>query len=314
MRASRPGSASVRRTPTSCTRRACSVGPFSGPSLARRPVVVKLVADEAYERARRWGLFEGDLDAFQRFGGGLRVRSLRQARDRALRRVAHLVCPSAYLAARRVELGRSTRTGHGAAERRASAPVASRPRRGSRRARCRGPAARVRRADHEAEGARGRSRRPRSGRRRDPRDRRRRARICRLRRRRRRARSRRTRSLPRPARPRRRAHALPGCRRVAPHVVLGELPAHGRRGARRRDAGDRDGGRRRAGARARRRERPARPGGRHRGARGRDPPPDRRARACATGCGSGRVLGRAAPPGVALRAVGGDPARPPAER
>lgn len=69
-----------------------------GSSLARRPVVVKLVADEAYERARRWGLFDGDLDAFQRFGGGLRVRVLRWARDRALRRVAHLVCPSGYLA------------------------------------------------------------------------------------------------------------------------------------------------------------------------------------------------------------------------
>ncbi len=76
-----------------------------GSTLARRPVVVKLVADEAYERARRWGLFEGDLDAFQRFGGGLRVRALRQARDRALRRVAHLVCPSGYLAALAVDWG-----------------------------------------------------------------------------------------------------------------------------------------------------------------------------------------------------------------
>ena len=76
-----------------------------GASLARRPVVVKLVADEAYERARRWGLFEGDLDAFQRFGGGLRIRALRQTRDRALRRVAHLVCPSGYLAALAVNWG-----------------------------------------------------------------------------------------------------------------------------------------------------------------------------------------------------------------
>ena len=76
-----------------------------GSRLARRPVVVKLVADEAYERARRWGLFEGDLDAFQRFGGGLRVRLLRQARDGALRRVAHLVCPSGYLAELAVSWG-----------------------------------------------------------------------------------------------------------------------------------------------------------------------------------------------------------------
>ena len=76
-----------------------------GSTFARRPVVVKLVADEAYERARRWGLFEGNLDAFQRFGGGLRVRALRQARDRALRRVAHLVCPSGYVAALAVSWG-----------------------------------------------------------------------------------------------------------------------------------------------------------------------------------------------------------------
>lgn len=76
-----------------------------GATLARRPVVVKLVADEAYERARRWGLFEGDLDAFQRFRGGTRVRLLRKARDRALRRVDHLVCPSGYLAALAVGWG-----------------------------------------------------------------------------------------------------------------------------------------------------------------------------------------------------------------
>jgi len=76
-----------------------------GSTLARRPIVVKLVADEAYERARRWGLFEGNLDAFQRFGGGLRVRALRQARDRALRRAAHLVCPSGYVAALAVSWG-----------------------------------------------------------------------------------------------------------------------------------------------------------------------------------------------------------------
>jgi glycosyltransferase involved in cell wall biosynthesis len=76
-----------------------------GATLARRPVVAKLVADEAYERARRWGLFDGDLDAFQRFGGGLRVQLLRQARDRALRRVSHLICPSGYLAALAVDWG-----------------------------------------------------------------------------------------------------------------------------------------------------------------------------------------------------------------
>jgi glycosyltransferase involved in cell wall biosynthesis len=69
-----------------------------GASVARRPVVVKLVADEAYERARRFGLFDGDVDEFQRFDGGARVRALRRARNAALRRADHLVCPSVYLA------------------------------------------------------------------------------------------------------------------------------------------------------------------------------------------------------------------------
>ena len=46
--------------------------------VVRRPLVVKLVADEAYERARRRGLYAGDLDAFQRFEGGARVRALRE--------------------------------------------------------------------------------------------------------------------------------------------------------------------------------------------------------------------------------------------
>jgi glycosyltransferase involved in cell wall biosynthesis len=76
-----------------------------GAALARRPVVVKLVADEAYERARRFRLFAGDLDEFQRFRGGVRIRLLRSARNRALRRVDHLVCPSSYLAALAVAWG-----------------------------------------------------------------------------------------------------------------------------------------------------------------------------------------------------------------
>lgn len=76
-----------------------------GAALARRPLVVKLVADEAYERARRFGLFDEDLDAFQRFAGGLRVRALRGLRNRALRRVDRLVCPSSYLASLAVAWG-----------------------------------------------------------------------------------------------------------------------------------------------------------------------------------------------------------------
>jgi glycosyltransferase involved in cell wall biosynthesis len=74
-----------------------------GASLARRPLVVKLVADEAYERARRSGLFDGTLEEFQRVSGGVRLRVLRVSRDLALARAAHVFCPSAYL--RRIALG-----------------------------------------------------------------------------------------------------------------------------------------------------------------------------------------------------------------
>jgi glycosyltransferase involved in cell wall biosynthesis len=64
---------------------------------SRAPAVVKLTDDPAYERARRLGLFAGDLDAFQRHRGGLRVRALRRVRDLALRRAARVLCPSRYL-------------------------------------------------------------------------------------------------------------------------------------------------------------------------------------------------------------------------
>lgn len=65
---------------------------------SRAPVVVKLTDDPAYERARRLGLFTGDLDAFQRHRGGVRVAFLRRARDAALRRADVVLCPSGYLA------------------------------------------------------------------------------------------------------------------------------------------------------------------------------------------------------------------------
>jgi glycosyltransferase involved in cell wall biosynthesis len=77
---------------TSMTRRAAA-----GAALARRPLVLKLTADEAYERERRSGRFAGDLDAFQRHRGGARVRLLRATRDAAVRRAAHVLTPSAYL-------------------------------------------------------------------------------------------------------------------------------------------------------------------------------------------------------------------------
>jgi glycosyltransferase involved in cell wall biosynthesis len=67
-----------------------------GASLARRPLVVKLVSDEAFERATRSGRFGGTLDEFQRVGGA-RTRLLRATRTTALRRASHVLCPSAYL-------------------------------------------------------------------------------------------------------------------------------------------------------------------------------------------------------------------------
>lgn len=68
-----------------------------GARAARRPLVVKLTGDEAYERARRRGLFAGDLDEFQRSRGGPAVAVLRRARDLSLASAHHVFVPSAYL-------------------------------------------------------------------------------------------------------------------------------------------------------------------------------------------------------------------------
>jgi glycosyltransferase involved in cell wall biosynthesis len=68
-----------------------------GGLLAGAPVVVKLTADPAFERARRWGLFRGSLEEFQRERGASTL-ALRLARDLDARRAAHVVTPSAYLA------------------------------------------------------------------------------------------------------------------------------------------------------------------------------------------------------------------------
>ena len=67
-----------------------------GAGLARRPLVVKLVSDEVFERATRSGRYVGTLDAFQETGGA-RTRFLRATRTAALRRARHVFCPSAYL-------------------------------------------------------------------------------------------------------------------------------------------------------------------------------------------------------------------------
>ncbi len=68
-----------------------------GATLARRPLVVKLVSDEVFERMQRSGRFSGSLDAFQGVGGGPRIRFLRRTRRWALRRASRVLSPSAYL-------------------------------------------------------------------------------------------------------------------------------------------------------------------------------------------------------------------------
>jgi glycosyltransferase involved in cell wall biosynthesis len=68
-----------------------------GARLARRPLVVKLVSDEVFERATRTGRYAGTLDEFQRVPGDLRTRFLRATRDAAVRSARHVFCPSAYL-------------------------------------------------------------------------------------------------------------------------------------------------------------------------------------------------------------------------
>jgi glycosyltransferase involved in cell wall biosynthesis len=69
----------------------------AGATLARRPYVVKLTADPAFERARRRGIVGGNVDEFQTASGGAAVRMLRLARDAELKRAAHVFTPSAYL-------------------------------------------------------------------------------------------------------------------------------------------------------------------------------------------------------------------------
>jgi glycosyltransferase involved in cell wall biosynthesis len=68
-----------------------------GAKAARTPLVIKLTTDEAYERAQRRGLYDGDMDAFQEAGGDLRIRALRRSRDAALSQATRVICPSAYL-------------------------------------------------------------------------------------------------------------------------------------------------------------------------------------------------------------------------
>jgi glycosyltransferase involved in cell wall biosynthesis len=67
-----------------------------GSALVHAPIVQKLTSDPTYERSIRYGLYGGDLDSFQR-AGGWRVRTLRTARNLALRRTSRIVIPSESL-------------------------------------------------------------------------------------------------------------------------------------------------------------------------------------------------------------------------
>ena len=78
-----------------------SAGLYTRSSLASRlcsvPLVVKLAADPAYERARRAG-FGGSLEDFQLDHPSPRIRWLKRQRAIALSRAARIVVPSRYLA------------------------------------------------------------------------------------------------------------------------------------------------------------------------------------------------------------------------
>jgi glycosyltransferase involved in cell wall biosynthesis len=69
----------------------------SAVAAAGRPLVAKLVSDPAYERARRYGLFRGGLEHFER-ASDPRVVLLRKLRTASLRRARRIVVPSRYLA------------------------------------------------------------------------------------------------------------------------------------------------------------------------------------------------------------------------
>lgn len=68
-----------------------------GSAIARRPVVIKLTGDPAFERLRARGAVDGDVDEFQSAPGGLTSRGLRALRDAVMRRAAHVFTPSSYL-------------------------------------------------------------------------------------------------------------------------------------------------------------------------------------------------------------------------
>lgn len=70
-----------------------------GAKLSRRPVVVKIVGDLAWERGSRLGLTGEDFEAFQEAAGrSPRLRAMRLVRDVTVRNADAVVSPSAHLA------------------------------------------------------------------------------------------------------------------------------------------------------------------------------------------------------------------------
>ena len=66
--------------------------------VARRPFVMKLTGDPAFERLQARGVVAGDINAFQQSrGGSLSTRALRRLRDWVVRRADHVFTPSSYL-------------------------------------------------------------------------------------------------------------------------------------------------------------------------------------------------------------------------
>jgi glycosyltransferase involved in cell wall biosynthesis len=78
-----------------------AIGMFTRSAIAATlnsvPVVMKLVTDPAYERARRFGLFSGTMDEFQHEHGDARIRALKRTRDLTFKRAARIITPARYL-------------------------------------------------------------------------------------------------------------------------------------------------------------------------------------------------------------------------
>jgi glycosyltransferase involved in cell wall biosynthesis len=63
----------------------------------RRPYVIKLTGDPAFERARARAVVGGTVETFQHDAAGVQVRALRLLRDATVRGASHIVVPSAFL-------------------------------------------------------------------------------------------------------------------------------------------------------------------------------------------------------------------------